>query len=132
MKKEHVINEFHKEFGPIKYLFDIKHIKSPKIGQKPESIDWVQPGVYVYLYNDEQIIKVGKSNVNSFKRSLEHMRDGTTQKNGGVNMSSFSGNSNVEILYINITDPTLSHWVVALEDFLEKRLEPVIPSVRRT
>ena len=86
--------------------------------------------MYIYL-KGEQVIKVGKSQTNSFKRSLEHIRDNTSAKDGRIQMRDFGTMEDVLVVLINVKDDQYDHWVPSLEYYREKELNPLIKSVRR-
>ena len=112
------------------YLFQVESFNPKKHGPRTSHEDWVRPGVYVYL-KGEQVIKVGKSQTNSFKRSLEHIRDNTSSKDGVIQMRDFGTMEDVLIVLINVKDQQDDHWVSSLEYYLEKELNPLIKSGRR-
>jgi hypothetical protein len=45
-----------------------------------------KPGVYVFLHEEHDWLKVGKSHLNASKRALEHCRDNTCSKDGAIRM----------------------------------------------
>jgi len=72
-----------------------------------------KPGVYVY-HENEKVWKIGKSNSNVKKRSLEHIRDNTDGK-----MASLKDDKNMFINFIVLKNVKKIHWVYAIEVFLE-------------
>lgn len=89
-----------------------------------------RPGVYVFFSQQHGCIKVGRHLQNASKRALEHLTDNTTSKDGSLQMKNLSGNEDIKLLIFNVEDKRDLHWVVALEFFLEARLDPQIPSGR--
>lgn len=120
----------------IRYLFNNQFffliekfsiITLPVSDAKDSSVDYIwHPGVYIFWRNEE-VIKVGRSFTNSRKRSLEHLRDGT--KIGDTNMSDLSQEMNLTL--INCINSDHYHWTAALEIYMEKVLEPTIPTKRQ-
>jgi len=71
-----------------------------------------RPGVYVFWRPKDGVIKVGKSQSNSKKRALEHIRDNT--HNADINMSSLPDEKEVKLLLFNIIDDKDLHWILSL------------------
>lgn len=86
------------------------------------------PGVYVYWSAQYGVIKVGKSESNSKTRALQHIRD-HTRKND-LDMATLLGDSNTTLILFNLKSDSDMHWVLSLERFLEKNLDPYIQSHR--
>ena len=57
-----------------------------------------QAGVYVYWRHNE-VIKVGKSNVNARKRACEHLWDNTISKDGTLEMKNLKNDPETFILF---------------------------------
>jgi len=93
------------------------------------------PGVYVWLDTKKnKAIKVGKHNENVVKRAFEHFKANT--HTADIEMQPFSQNNFTGILLLVFyLDNNNIHWVLALEDYLEKSLREqkllLIPSKRR-
>lgn len=85
------------------------------------------PGVYVFWHPTLGVVKVGKSQSNSKKRALEHLRDNT--KKGDVEMAKL-GEDVTKILLFNIINAKDLHWILSLEAFLEWNAKPIINSAR--
>ena len=75
-------------------------------------------GVYIF-FNDNEVWKIGKSNTNALRRALEHIRDDTGSQEG-KGMAKFKDSSEMKLLLISINDPNDTHWVLALENYLER------------
>lgn len=87
-----------------------------------------RPGVYVYWKAGLGVIKVGKSQSNARARALQHIRDNT--KNVRLQMSGLANDSSCHLILFTVPNDGDIHWVLSLEYFLEKNLEPVIRSDR--
>jgi len=87
------------------------------------------PGIYVYWREDLGVIKVGKHQINSKKRALEHIRDGTN--NQQFDMRTLQGDKGARLILFNLSDPTAMHWLSSIEAFIETNTLPIIPSQRR-
>ena len=88
-------------------------------------------GVYVFVHDDLGCIKVGKSQSNALKRALQHCgSDNTSSKDKAIQMAALRRCDKTYLLIFALQNPESMHWVVALEHFLEKRLQPTIRSVR--
>jgi hypothetical protein len=88
------------------------------------------PGVYVFL-NEGKCLKVGKSQSNASKRALQHCgTDDTSSADGKLHMSRLGYNDQTQLLVFALNQPDCLHWVVALENYLERKLQPLIPSKR--
>jgi hypothetical protein len=86
------------------------------------------PGVYVFWHPTLGVVKVGKSQSNSKKRALEHLRDNT--KKGDVEMAKLGEDIATKILLFNIINAKDLHWILSLEAFLEWNAKPIINSAR--
>ncbi len=90
-------------------------------------------GVYVFVHEKFGVVKVGKSQSNASKRAREHVRDNTQTKSGvkpQIQMHDFLSDPNCKLVVLNVDDSRNMHWVLALEHFLEHKLNPCIRSVR--
>lgn len=88
------------------------------------------PGVYVFLH-EGVCIKVGKSQTNAFKRAMQHCgTDNTSSADKKWKMSELRDNDKTMLLVYALNQPDGLHWVLALENFLERKLEPAIRSKR--
>ena len=125
MKKEFIktiddiIKLFYDEFGPITDKLSFNEAKNSK--EKYVSY----PGVYVWYNLKKGPIKVGRHLVNSRKRALEHIRDNTA----GI-MKEICENNDTILILFNVKDSKDIHWVVALEIFFERSINPLIKSDR--
>lgn len=139
--KETVENYFHEEFQQLADKFkvlvlqlfrdgikkEISELSKEALPSKEENLIWY-PGVYVFIGGDS-VYKVGCSMNNSRKRALEHFTD-NTQKNC-IPIHDIYQHPDASILLFNIKNPQEdSHWILALEAFLEKKLDPKIRSGR--
>lgn len=136
--KERVLNEFFLEFGPIKDQFEVidllgnnspmdyEVIKYLKLPSEENNIVW-HPGVYVFLGNN-QVYRVGVSVRNSRARVMQHIKV-STQKNG-FSIKDINNYPDKSILLFNIKDPKDIHWLLALELFFERKLDPKIKAGR--
>ena len=94
-----------------------------------------RPGVYVF-WQENRVIKVGRSLANARKRAFEHFPADT-----GGEMRLLKNDPDARLLlflmdeeathYDDNRGPDNLHWVIALEDFFEQRLDPLVPSDRR-
>lgn len=85
------------------------------------------PGVYVF-YGNNKVWKVGRHLDNSRKRATEHIIANT--KNNKHNIKELESIPDAEIILFNIVNKEDYHWVAAVEIFLERELQPLIPSKR--
>jgi hypothetical protein len=109
-------------FAPVVVRMDSRH--------GSEFDEMKKPGIYIFLHDDGAFIKVGKHHLNASKRALEHCRDNTTSKDGAVKMADFLDSEKMYLLVFALKSGDDLHWVLALEHFLEKSLNPKIRSVR--
>jgi hypothetical protein len=85
-------------------------------------------GAYVFWQgNTNNTIKIGKSRDDAYKRALQHVKDNTSNGNGSPSIKTYTP---LMFVCFNINNETDIHWVLALEDFLERRLQPRIKSDR--
>lgn len=138
-KKESAKIHFQEEFQQIANKFTVLELQLYRDGikkemselskealpSKEENLIW-HPGVYVFIGGDT-VYKVGSSLNNSRKRALEHFTD-NTQKDG-ISIHDIYQHQDACILLFNIIHfDEDSHWILALEAFLEKKLQPKIRS----
>jgi len=131
---DEVIEVFKTEFKPILNKFKIIrvlrgkpfNIENIREAKDEDNLIW-HPGVYVF-YGDGKVWKIGRHLTNSRKRATEHISFNTqTQEYNIKNLENISG---AELILFNIIDLKDSHWVAAVEIYLEKELQPLIPSKR--
>lgn len=122
-----VVDLFKNEFGQLANKFNIIHLSIPEAMSNGES-DANSPGVYVFWHNEHGVVKVGKSQDNSKKRSLQHIADNT--RNDFISMETFKYDDNVRLLLLNINSSDDLHWVLSLEAFMEWNSSPAIKSAR--
>jgi hypothetical protein len=90
------------------------------------------PGVYVFLH-EGVCIKIGKSQTNASKRAMQHCgTDNTSSADKKWKMSELRDDAETLLLVYALKPPYQEkmHWVLALESFLERELQPAIPSKR--
>jgi len=120
-------NIFTNEFLPIKSKFNVFELCIDD-AMNNDSKEVNRPGIYVYWHPKHGVIKVGKSQSNSKKRALQHIRDNT--HNEEINMSSLPSEQEAKLLLFNIHDDKDLHWVLSLEAFLEWNTSPKIKAGR--
>ena len=125
---EKIIEKFYQEFKPINYKFEIISltISEAYVSSNPMV---AMPGVYIFWY-EKDIVKVGRNLLNSRKRALEHIRDNTENEFFQMNTLEKCLND-CGLVLINCKNKENSHWIAALEIYMEKELKPIIRS-RRT
>ena len=129
MSEADIVELFNTEFRPHRRHFEVYTFEPANVNHKePERQGWATPGVYVYIQGNE-VVKVGKSQRNSFKRSLEHIKDNT--KNDRISMAHFADDPTVRVMLFNISNDIWMHWVLALEYYFEVNLNPIIASARK-
>lgn len=127
LSQEEVILLFESEFGFLKDRFTVQDLalQDAKINQE---ISVNSPGIYVHWRQDLGVIKVGKSQSNSKKRALEHIKDNT--KNSAFEMRCLNDDENARLILFNILNKGSTHWLLSLEAFLDWNSDPVIRSAR--
>ncbi|MBA7697001.1 hypothetical protein ES703_105659 [subsurface metagenome] len=115
---------FTTEFSNVADRFIIKQLTFEQ-AETSYDPDVARGGVYVW-WKDDRVYKVGRSLENSRKRALEHIRDNTGEKMAGL-----KNDPGTRLILFNIKNKGNLHWVIALEDFFEQKLEPVIQVKRR-
>ncbi len=127
-----VKQKFEKEFSLIRDKFEIIQVLN---GEKldydfirnavdDKNMIW-HPGVYVF-YGDGKVYRVGRSLDNSRKRALGHIIENTGNEDHHI--FELKEKDDVELILFNVKDKNDSHWVAAVEIYLEKVLEPLIKS----
>jgi hypothetical protein len=125
---EAIIQSVDKEFGGKAELF-IPILARMDRREGAEFERTKRPGVYVFIYEDGTCLKVGKNQQNASKRALEHCTDNTCSKDGTIHMADLRNSDKTYMLVFALQGESM-HWVLALEYFLEKTLEPRILSLR--
>jgi hypothetical protein len=115
---------FHREFSFLANKFILLELHATEAWNSREA-NVAQGGVYVW-WKDGVIYKVGRSMSNSRKRAFEHRRDNTAKQ-----LRTLIDDPSTVLLLFNARHPEDLHWVLALEDFLEKQLDPKTRSRRR-
>jgi len=122
-----VKDNFFNEFSALKSKFNVFELNiDSALHSGIEEIN--RPGIYVYWHPRHGVIKVGKSQSNSKKRALEHIRDNT--HNSKISMSSLPDEEETVLLLFNIKDKSDLHWLLSLEAFMEWNTSPVIKAGR--
>ena len=122
-----VKEKFSKEFSTLESKFTITELSiSDALNNGTEEIN--KPGIYVYWHPAHGVIKVGKSQSNSKKRALEHIRDNT--HNSEINMNELPTDKEAILLLFNIKNSSDLHWLLSLEAFMEWNTSPSIKAGR--
>lgn len=127
LTQEEVISLFEDEYGFVEGKFKIHNLPLMKYYENSD-ISVNSPGVYVHWRSDLGVIKVGKSQANSKKRALEHIRDNT--KNDAFEMKQLEYDEAARLILFNIIDNNDIHWLLSLEAFMDWNSSPLIPSGR--
>ena len=115
---------FEREFGPMASKFGYFDIGSDD-WRNGDLIEAARPGVYVwYDWERDRVIKVGLSMINARARALQHLRDDT-----GGTMAAMRDQAGTRLILFTLPEED-KHWAAALEPYLERVLEPEIPSKR--
>ena len=122
-----VKEQFSKEFFALESKFTISELSIDDALDNGE-LEVNKPGIYVYWHPDHGVIKVGKSQSNSKKRALEHIRDNT--RNSDINMNELPIEKEAVLLLFNIKDICDLHWLLSLEAFMEWNTSPAIKAGR--
>ncbi|HRH03384.1 MAG TPA: hypothetical protein PLN13_09435 [Bacteroidia bacterium] len=135
---DQIIKTFKDEFNPILTKFEIiRVLKGQKFNAENvrkaehicEKIDIIwHPGVYVF-YSKGNVYRLGRHFENSRLRVLQHIRDNT--RNDIHSIKDLESSDDVEVILFNVIDIKDYHWVAAVEVFLEKKLDPLIPALRQ-
>lgn len=122
-----VKNKFSKEYSSLKLKFNVLELNIDNaLNNGTEEAN--RPGVYVYWHPEHGVIKVGKSQSNSKKRALEHIRDNT--HNSNISMNTLPNKKETILLLFNINNNSDLHWLLSLEAFMELNTYPVIKAGR--
>ncbi len=129
---EEIIKVFKTEFEPIIDKFEIIKVLNGKSFTRKNvseaSLDFIYyPGVYVF-YGDNKIWKVGRHLTNSRMRAIQHIDANTGNK--AYKIKQLKEIADAEIILFNVKNMEDNHWVAAVEIFLERKLNPIIPSKR--
>ena len=127
LSEDEVISFFEQEFGFVKNRFLVQNISLNEARSNTE-ISVNSPGIYIHWRDDLGVIKVGKSQSNSKKRALEHIKDNT--KNDEFEMRCLETDENARLILFNILDKGNMHWLLSLEAYMDWNTNPVIPSGR--
>lgn len=127
LSKEDVIKLFRQEFSNISDRFSVFQLSVNDAKDTKDALV-TRPGVYVYWHPNHGVIKSGKSQDNSRKRALQHIRDNTA--NNEIQMKDLADDENTVIILFNINHDADLHWVLALEAFIEWNTSPKIRSAR--
>lgn len=121
---------FKTEFGFLADRFSIFELSlnDAEISKEP---DTNLPGVYVHWSPTLGVVKVGKSQTNSRKRSMEHVRYNTLKKGTSYGMAQLADEPGAKVVLFNIISKENVHWLLSLEYFLEDKLGPWVRSDRR-
>lgn len=118
---------FDTEFTAVKDRFCVIEISIAE-AMSNGSLEVNSPGVYVFWNPALGVIKVGKSQSNSKKRALQHIRDNTRKE--GVEMASLENDGITKMLLFNILNKKDLHWLLSLEAYFEWNSNPKINSAR--
>lgn len=118
---------FEREFGQIANKFDVIDLPI-EIAKENGAKEVNMPGVYLFWHPEFGVVKVGKSQGNSKKRALEHIRDNT--KNDQVEMAATGSDPNTRLILFNLVDKADMHWLLSLEAYFEWNVHPIIRSGR--
>ncbi|NOZ45589.1 MAG: hypothetical protein GXO79_02285 [Chlorobi bacterium] len=129
---DEIIEIFKTEFKPIIDKFEIIKVLNGKSFTRKNVLDAKHdfiyyPGVYVF-YGDNKTWKVGRHLTNSRMRTMQHIDANTRNKD--YNIKELEKVSDAEIILFNVKKIEDNHWVAAVEIFLERKLNPKIPSER--
>lgn len=131
-KIDEIIEIFNTEFKPIKDKFEIIKVLNGKPFSRKNVLNANQnfiyyPGVYVF-YGDNKVWKVGRHLTNSRMRAIQHIDANTRNENYSI--KELEKVSDAEIILFNVKQIEDKHWIAAVEIFLERKLNPKIPSKR--
>jgi hypothetical protein len=125
---EEIMDIFKSEFAFLVDRFTIVEIPVSRLHDSARAEENL-PGVYIHWSPSRGVIKVGKSQKNSRTRCIEHLRYSTHNKDGTYSMGQLSDEDGAKVFFFNVKEKDI-HWVLSLEYYLEKRLEPYIRSDR--
>ena len=128
-----IIEVFKTEFKPIINKFEIIKVLNGKPLTLKNVLDAkynfiYHPGVYVFFGNN-RVWRVGRHLTNSRKRATEHIVANTHTKDYSI--KDLESIPDAEIILFNVIKEKDNHWVAAVEIFLERELNPLIPSGRK-
>lgn len=127
MTPSDVIKKFESEYGTLKDKFVIHEMKvKDAYNNGSDSVN--RPGIYVFWRPEDNVIKVGKSQSNSKKRSLQHIQDNTHK--GDINMNTLKEDKDATLILFNIKSDSDIHWLLSLEAYMEWNASPAIPAGR--
>lgn len=121
-----ITNTFKAEFGFLEDKFAIIEERLSDLGSSAKDCIY-HPGVYIY-HLDDQVIKVGRHLTNCRKRALEHISSNT--RNEKLEMKMLVDNPDCKVTLLVVRDQEDSHWVAAVEIYMERELKPIIKSKR--
>jgi len=122
-----VKNKFSNEFSSLESKFNVIELPiNNALNNGAEEVN--RPGIYVFWHPENGVIKVGKSQSNSKKRALEHIRDNT--HNSDINMNTLPNKKETILLLFNIINNNDLHWLLSLEAFMELKTSPAIKAGR--
>lgn len=136
--RKEIMQLFEQEFGFIKDKFEIMDLLangSPldystieylKLPSDDNNIVW-HPGVYIFIGNNE-VYRVGVSMRNSRSRVMDHIANETSQ--GDYCVLDIDQFEDKAILLFNVKEKENRHWLLSLEAFFEKSLNPLIKARR--
>jgi hypothetical protein len=127
MNIDDVKQVFTKEFGVICDKFDFLTLSIGDAFDKTDE-EAGRPGVYFYWHPKYDVIVVGKSQSNSKKRALQHIRDNT--RNDVIEMQKLKDDPDLILALVNVANSKYKHWVLSLEAFFEWNLNPTIKAAR--
>ena len=114
---------FEREFALVMHKFDFVVVNGVEAAETSSDYRVTRPGVYVWV-EGERVVKVGRHLVNARKRALEHIRDDTAGQ-----MARLRSAAGVKLVLLTV-DPDDWHWAGTAEMYMERRLDPSIPSGR--
>lgn len=127
MTIDEVKETFAKEFASIQDKLKVLDMTAAEANGNADP-DINSPGVYVHWHPKFGVVRVGKSQTNSKSRAFDHFRAGT--KFGDCDMSQLGDDPDSHLILFNIRSGDDSHWILAVENYLEKVLNPAIPPGR--
>ena len=120
---------FKSEYGFLVDRFHIAELSLDEAGTSKER-EINLPGVYVHWSPTFGVVRVGKSQTNSRRRSMDHINYNTTSKDKAYGMAQLVDEVGAKVLLFNVADKENVHWLLSLEYFMETQLKPLIPSER--
>ena len=106
LTKEEVISLFENEFSHLTEIFNTFEL-SVEEARNSNNNDEARPGVYVYWHPEYGVLMTGKSQKNSRRRALEHIRDNTSHEN--IQMALLGKDAETIVLLFNIKDDSNLH-----------------------